>query len=341
MRIETWKKHFQIQTTEKFMLKSKRFYGLIVLAWFAFAACKKVSTLQGERNADGTAQVVNDGSSPLQIGGDGNTAGMNRATLPCLVGRPIREQFPPFSNDVFPAVSAAGIPMSPLDPKEFDMSAADDSDNPADIGSYNREYSLKNLTPGTQAVMNNLNNDLDKIANDPALNNTLDQEPFLRATEEAFTKAERSAASIKDDSPEGVKATVDCIRGTKAMVRPTYAHYLKQACDFNETDGTDVTAARFWKKLGRAVLRVAAAVVTTAVIVAAVVVVAKLTGGAALPVAVKLAGKALVAGIKIGGFKLAPALATGAAAGIKNADKNWNNKWKGASEFIFGIKLKW
>jgi hypothetical protein len=260
-----------------------------------------------------------------------------------LVKLPIQQQFPPYQTDVFPAVSAIGIPMSPLPANEFNLTNADDSDKPMDDPIYGRDFDASFLSPQTQAVLNDLNAGLDQIANNPTLMNSLDERPFLAATEDAFTKAENNASMITDDSDKGVKTTIDCIRATKAKVAPTYYHLRKQACNFDEVDASTGIAqtARFWKKLGRAVLRVVAAVVVTAVVVAAVVVVAKLTGGAGLAVAAKVAGKVLVKGIALGGFKLQPVLATGAAAGIKNAYKNWDKPWQGSSEFIAGFKLKW
>lgn len=321
------------------MIVKKRFLAATLLAISSLLSCKKTSTVSDtEFEAARMVALQKNAADAKRF-----TASDATRTLPCLVDLPIQQQFPPYQADVFPAVSAIGIPMSPLPADEFDLSKADDSDDPIDP-TYNREFSTSDLSPETQVVMKGLNDDLERIANNSALMNSTDERPFLNATEEAFVKAERSAAQIKDDSPLGVKTTLDCINATKAKIRPTYAHLSSQACNFEETsDGTinNVTAARFWKKLGRAVLRVAATVVTTAVIVAAVVVVAKLTGGVGVAVAAKAAGTALIKGIAIGGFKLQPVLATASSFGIKNAYKNWDKPWQGASEFTFGVKLKW
>jgi hypothetical protein len=306
----------------------KKILGLSIATLSIFAACKKTDTMeQGLTN--GLPKII--------------TQDQALRTLPCLTNLPIQEQFPPYQTAVFPAVSAIGIPMSPLGKDEFDLTQADDSDAPIDP-SYTREYDRNFLTPQTRAVLEKLDVDLDKIANNNDIMNNINEAPFLNAVDQAFVSAERGAANIKDDSQEGVKTTLDCIRATRAKIRPTYSHFASQACNFDETvttaDGGNVSAARFWKKLGRAVLRVAAAVVTTAVVVAAVVVVAKLTGGAGVAIAVKAAAKVLVKGVTIAGFKLKPVIATGAVAGLKNAYKNWDKPWGGASEFIFGIKTK-
>lgn len=98
-----------------------------------------------------------------------------------------------------------------------------------------------------------------------------------------------------------------------------------------------------WRCFWRATLRVVVAVAVTAVIVAIPVAAVAVAKGLALTGKVSVLSKvgvALTTGVNIGSLKVSSALTTGAAAGVKNAAKNWSKGWQGISEFMFGVKFK-
>jgi hypothetical protein len=112
-----------------------------------------------------------------------------------------------------------------------------------------------------------------------------------------------------------------------------------------------LSEARFFRRLVRAIARVVVAVVVTAVIIAVPVVAvavakAAITGVALSAVkigAAKGIGAIMKASIikgKIGGISTYSPILTGMYAGLKNAEKNWDKPWQGASEFVFGYKVK-
>jgi len=102
---------------------------------------------------------------------------------------------------------------------------------------------------------------------------------------------------------------------------------------------------RFLRKLWRAVKRVVVAAAVTALVVAVPVAAVAVGKVLFLGVAAKSIGvavtTALVKGVTLSkGIMLTAALASGTAAGVKNAAKNWDKPWKGRQEFIYGIKIK-
>jgi len=103
----------------------------------------------------------------------------------------------------------------------------------------------------------------------------------------------------------------------------------------------------FFRRLGRAFLRVVVAVAVTAAIIAvpvAAVVGVKALAGATIKIgAVKGFGSIMKASVikgKIGGIKTYSPILSGMYAGIKNAEKNWDKPWQGLPEFTFGYKVK-
>jgi len=209
-----------------------------------------------------------------------------------------------------------------------------------------QDFSQRDLSPEAQQILNRYMAEVDELGAIAEANKMPDAEVLANIQELNHRKMEEVSRNGKLEREER-EALYSTFYANTKFANPMYNYFSLTERTLNE--------ARFWRRLGRAIARVAVAVAVTAVVIAvpvAAVVVAKAAitgvGLAAVKVAgVKGAGKiigsAVFKGLKLGKkskIKMAGSW-FGAKAGLKNAAKNWSKPWQGAPEFTFGVKLKW
>lgn len=217
---------------------------------------------------------------------------------------------------------------------------------------YNVEFTNSDMPWAVRNLMDNYSNRLQWVSNSLSSDDqtALNQ---IRGAANATAVETNNSSSFTSEQKSELLTTFYAAEG---MTYAAYQHALNNQNYWNSlisNSGENVKSARvaktmFFKKLFRAVVRIVVAIAVTAAIVATVVA----TGGLAAAV---IAGKsiaiakvaigasiktALVKGVTLGSVKASAAIGTGFAAGIKNAEKNWNKDWQGINEFVFGFKIK-
>jgi hypothetical protein len=215
--------------------------------------------------------------------------------------------------------------------------------------SQEAEASSDNLSSGVQSAINFTTNALNSVAG-PSESVSPDDFSMVGRLQNQINIAASNAQSIYHNggmTQEELTVTLEAMYGAQANLEAIY-HFIT----FNYNAMEDGTAevegypsnrrGACWRCFWRAVARVAVAIVVTAVIVAIPVAAMAAAKGLALfgKVSVMSSIKtSLVKGVLIQELKVTAALASGFAAGIKNAAQNWNFGWKGIAEWKFGVKL--
>jgi hypothetical protein len=215
---------------------------------------------------------------------------------------------------------------------------------------YNIEFTDNNMPWAVRNLMNNFYNRMSNLQYSLSSDDHVAINQFRAALNASATEVNNSSGLTNDQKTEMLSAFYT----TENMTNGIYWHVLSNQHSWENGQipnsvSKEAKAAKvmFFKKLLRAVARVIVAIVVTAVIVATVVATA---GGIAAVGALIGVGKgfavgaaikvSLIKGVSLGSWKASAAIVSGFAAGAKNAAKNWNYNWQGASEFVFGIKIK-
>jgi hypothetical protein len=211
---------------------------------------------------------------------------------------------------------------------------------------YFSEFTDNNMPWNVRSLMNSFYNRISNLQYSLSSDDQVAINQFRAALNASAIEVNNSSGLTNDQKTEMLSAfytTENMTNGIYGTVLNNQNAWENGQVPNSVSKETKAAKVLFFKKLLRAVARIIVAIVVTAVIVATVVATAGVVG-ALLGVAKVAIGTsikaALIKGVSLGSWKASAAIMSGFAAGTKNAAKNWNYGWQGASEFVFGIKLK-